>query len=398
MKITKTYWTEFMPIITEIADLKRIYKRRVPKMFYDYAESGSWSEQTFRENTSDFDKIRLRQRIAMDMNDRSTKSQLVGEDVSMPVALAPVGLTGMQSADGEIKAAKAAEKFGVPFCLSTMSICSIEDVAEHTTKPFWFQVYTLKDDDFMRRLFERARAAKCSAIVITVDLQVMGQRHKDIKNGLSAPPKLTPASIANMMTKVTWGLEMLRTKRRFFGNIVGHAEGVSDPSSLSSWTAEAFDPSLDWDRIKTLMDMWGGKVILKGILDVEDAKKAVEVGADAIVVSNHGGRQLDGALSSIRMLEEIVKEVGDKTEVWLDSGIRSGQDVLKAIALGAKGVMIGRAWVYGLGAMGEKGVTTALEVIHKELDTSMALCGKRDIHDVGRDILLVPKNFAGDWS
>ncbi|WP_299749155.1 alpha-hydroxy acid oxidase [uncultured Boseongicola sp.] len=387
-----------MPIITEIADLKRIYKRRVPKMFYDYAESGSWSEQTFRENTSDFDKIRLRQRIAMDMNDRSTKSQLVGEDVSMPVALAPVGLTGMQSADGEIKAAKAAEKFGVPFCLSTMSICSIEDVAEHTTKPFWFQVYTLKDDDFMRRLFERAQAAKCSAIVITVDLQVMGQRHKDIKNGLSAPPKLTPASIANMMTKVTWGLEMLRTKRRFFGNIVGHAEGVSDPSSLSSWTAEAFDPSLDWDRIKTLMDMWGGKVILKGILDVEDAKKAVEVGADAIVVSNHGGRQLDGALSSIRMLEEIVKEVGDKTEVWLDSGIRSGQDVLKAIALGAKGVMIGRAWVYGLGAMGEKGVTTALEVIHKELDTSMALCGKRDIHDVDRDILLVPKNFAGDWS
>jgi L-lactate dehydrogenase (cytochrome) len=398
MKITKTYWTEFMAIITEIADLKRIYKRRVPKMFYDYAESGSWSEQTFRENTSDFDKIRLRQRIAMDMNDRSTKSQLVGEDVSMPVALAPVGLTGMQSADGEIKAAKAAEKFGVPFCLSTMSICSIEDVAEHTTKPFWFQVYTLKDDDFMRRLFERARAAKCSAIVITVDLQVMGQRHKDIKNGLSAPPKLTPASIANMMTKVTWGLEMLRTKRRSFGNIVGHAEGVSDPSSLSSWTAEAFDPSLDWDRIKTLMDMWGGKVILKGILDVEDAKKAVEVGADAIVVSNHGGRQLDGALSSIRMLEEIVKEVGDKTEVWLDSGIRSGQDVLKAIALGAKGVMIGRAWVYGLGAMGEKGVTTALEVIHKELDTSMALCGKRDIHDVDRDILLVPKNFAGDWS
>ena len=387
-----------MPIITEIADFKRIYKRRVPKMFYDYAESGSWSEQTFRENTSDFDKIRLRQRIAMDMNDRSTKSQLVGEDVSMPVALAPVGLTGMQSADGEIKAAKAAEKFGVPFCLSTMSICSIEDVAEHTTKPFWFQVYTLKDDDFMRRLFERAQAAKCSAIVITVDLQVMGQRHKDIKNGLSAPPKLTPASIANMMTKVTWGLEMLRTKRRFFGNIVGHAEGVSDPSSLSSWTAEAFDPSLDWDRIKTLMDMWGGKVILKGILDVEDAKKAVEVGADAIVVSNHGGRQLDGALSSIRMLEEIVKEVGDKTEVWLDSGIRSGQDVLKAIALGAKGVMIGRAWVYGLGAMGEKGVTTALEVIHKELDTSMALCGKRDIHDVDRDILLVPKNFAGDWS
>jgi L-lactate dehydrogenase (cytochrome) len=304
----------------------------------------------------------------------------------------------MQSADGEIKAAKAAEKFGVPFCLSTMSICSIEDVAAHTTKPFWFQVYTLKDDDFMGRLFERARAANVSAMVITVDLQVLGQRHKDLKNGLSAPPKLTIKSVANMMTKVTWGLEMLQTKRRFFGNIVGHAKGVSDPSSLSSWTAEAFDPSLDWDRIKTLMEMWGGKVILKGILDVEDAKKAVEVGADAIVVSNHGGRQLDGALSSIRMLEDIVKEVGDKTEVWLDSGIRSGQDVLKAVAMGAKGVMIGRAWVYGLGAMGEKGVTSALEVIHKELDVSMALCGKRDIQDVDRDIVLVPKGFSGDWA
>jgi len=387
-----------MPVITEIADLKRIYKRRVPKMFFDYAESGSWSEQTFRENTSDFDKIRLRQRIAMDMDNRSTKSQMVGEDVAMPVALAPVGLTGMQSADGEIKAARAAEKFGVPFCLSTMSICSIEDVAAHTTKPFWFQVYTLKDDEFMGRLFERARAANVSAMVITVDLQVLGQRHKDLKNGLSAPPKLTIKSVANMMTKVTWGLEMLQTKRRFFGNIVGHAKGVSDPSSLSSWTAEAFDPSLDWDRIKTLMDMWGGKVILKGILDVEDAKKAVEVGADAIVVSNHGGRQLDGALSSIRMLEEIVKEVGDKTEVWLDSGIRSGQDVLKAVAMGAKGVMIGRAWVYGLGAMGEKGVTSALEVIHKEMDVSMALCGKRDIQDVDRDIVLVPKGFSGEWA
>ena len=386
-----------MPVITEIADLKRLYKRRVPKMFYDYAESGSWSEQTFRENVSDFAKLRLRQRIAVDMDGRSTASQMIGEDVAMPVALAPVGLTGMQNADGEIKAARAAEKFGVPFCLSTMSICSIEDVAKHTTKPFWFQVYTLKDDDFMNRLFERARAAKCSAIVITVDLQVLGQRHKDIKNGLSAPPKLTLASIANMMTKIPWGLEMLQTKRRFFGNIVGHAKGVSDPSSLSSWTAEAFDPSLDWDRVKTLMDMWGGKVILKGILDVEDAKKAVEVGADAIIVSNHGGRQLDGALSSIRMLEEIVKAVGDKTEVWMDGGIRSGQDVLKAVALGAKGVMIGRAWVYGLGAMGEKGVTSALDVIHKELDISMALCGHRDIKDVGRDVLLVPKGFSGDW-
>ena len=386
-----------MPVITEIADLKRIYRRRVPKMFFDYTESGSWTEQTFRENTSDFDQIRLRQRIAVDMAGRSTATEMIGEEVALPVSLAPVGLTGMQSADGEIKAARAAEKFGVPFCLSTMSICSIEDVARHTSRPFWFQVYTLKDDDFMQRLFERARTAGCSAIVITVDLQVLGQRHKDLKNGLSAPPKLTPASVLNLMTKVPWGLEMLQTRRRFFGNIVGHAEGVSDPSSLSSWTAEAFDPSLDWDRIKTLMEMWGGKVVLKGILDVEDAKKAAELGADAIVVSNHGGRQLDGALSSIRMLEPIVQAVGDKTEVWFDSGIRSGQDVLKAVALGAKGTMSGRAWVYGLGAMGEKGVTKALEVLHKELDTSMALCGHRNIADVNREILLVPKNFNGNW-
>ena len=387
-----------MPVITEIADLKRLYRRRVPKMFYDYAESGSWSEQTFRENTSDFNDIRLRQRIAVDMANRTTASQMVGQDVTMPVALAPVGLLGMQSADGEIKAAKAAEKFGVPFTLSTMSICSIEDVAQNTSKPFWFQVYTLKDDDYMKRLMERARAANCSALVITVDLQVMGQRHKDIKNGLSAPPKLTPASIANMATKIPWGLEMLQTQRRFFGNVVGHASGVSDPASLSTWIAEAFDPSLDWDRIKQLMDMWGGKVILKGILDVEDAEKAVEVGADAIMVSNHGGRQLDGALSSIRMLEPIVNAVGNKTEVWLDSGIRSGQDVLKAIALGAKGVMIGRSFVYGLGAMGEKGVTEALNVIQKELDLSMALCGKRDIKDVARDILLVPEGFSGRYA
>jgi L-lactate dehydrogenase (cytochrome) len=387
-----------MAVITEIADLKRLYRRRVPKMFYDYAETGSWTEQTFRDNTNDFQEIRLRQRIAVDMANRSTATEMVGQEVAMPVALAPVGLTGMQNADGEIKAARAAEKFGVPFCLSTMSICSIEDVAAHTTKPFWFQVYTLKDDDFMRRLMERAHAAKCSAIVITVDLQILGQRHKDLKNGLSAPPKLTPASVANMMTKIPWGLEMLQTRRRFFGNIVGHAQGVSDPSSLSSWTAEAFDPSLNWDRIKQLMDMWGGKVILKGIMEVDDAVKAAELGADAIIVSNHGGRQLDGTLSAIRALEPVVKAVGDKTEVWMDSGIRTGQDVLKAVALGAKGTMSGRAWLYGLGAMGEAGVTKALEVIHKELDLSMAFCGKRDIKDVDRDILLVPKGFSGEWS
>ena len=386
-----------MPIITTIADLKRLHKRRTPKMFYDYAESGSWTEQTFRENTSDFDQIRLRQKVAVDMTDRTTKSQMIGQDVAMPVALAPVGLTGMQSADGEIKAARASEKFGVPFTLSTLSICSIEDVAETTTKPFWFQVYTLKDDDFMRRLFERARAARCSAIVITLDLQVQGQRHKDLKNGLSAPPKLTAASIANLATKWGWGLQMLQTKRRSFGNVIGHAKGVSDPSSLSSWTAEAFDHALDWKRVAKLMEMWGGKVILKGILDVEDARMAAKLGADAIVVSNHGGRQLDGALSSIRVLPAILDAVGDKVEVHMDSGIRSGQDVLKALSMGAKGTYIGRAYINGLGAMGEAGVTKALEVIHKELDTTMALCGRRDVTKLDRDNLLIPKNFAGDW-
>ncbi|MCC5987684.1 MAG: alpha-hydroxy-acid oxidizing protein [Pararhodobacter sp.] len=382
-----------MPVITEIEDLRRIYRRRVPRMFYDYAESGSWSEQTFRENTSDFHKIRLRQRVAVDMAGRSTASTMIGQDVAMPVALAPVGLTGMQSADGEIKAARAAEKFGVPFTLSTMSICSIEDVAEHTTKPFWFQVYTLKDDDFMRRLFERARAANCSALVITVDLQIMGQRHRDLKNGLSAPPKLTMASIADMMTKIPWGLEMLGTKRRFFGNIVGHAKGVKDPSSLATWTAEAFDPSLDWKRIAQFKEWWGGKLIVKGIMEPEDARRAAEIGADAIVVSNHGGRQLDGAPSSIRALPAIMDAVGDRLEVHLDSGIRSGQDVLKALALGAKGTYIGRAFTYGLGAMGEAGVSKALEVIHKELDLTMALCGERFVTDLGRHNLIVPQGF-----
>ncbi len=387
-----------MTVITNIDDLKRIYRRRVPKMFYDYAESGSWTEQTFRDNSSDFADIRLRQRVAIDMTGRSTKSRMIGQEVSMPVALAPVGLTGMQCADGEIKAAKAAEKFGVPFTLSTMSICSIEDVAEHTTKPFWLQVYTLKDDDFMQRLFDRAKAAKCSAAVITVDLQLLGQRHKDLKNGLSAPPKLTVKSVANMMTKVQWGLGMLGTKRRFFGNIVGHAKGVKDPSSLGNWTNESFDQALDWDRIREFRKMWDGPLIIKGILDVRDAREALNVGADAIIVSNHGGRQLDGALSSIRVLEEIVDAVGDKIEVHLDSGIRSGQDVLKALAMGAKGTYIGRAYVYGLGAMGEAGVTKALEVIHNELDLSMGLCGVTDVQKLGREHLLIPEDFAGRWA
>ncbi|MEM9967611.1 MAG: alpha-hydroxy acid oxidase [Pseudomonadota bacterium] len=386
-----------MPVITNIEDLKQIYERRVPRMFFDYCESGSWTEQTFRENTSDFDKLRLRQRVAVDMTGRSTASKMIGQDVAMPVALAPVGLTGMQHADGEIKAARAAERFGVPFTLSTMSINSIEDVAEATKAPFWFQLYTMRDTDYVSRLIQRAKDAGCSALVITLDLQILGQRHKDLKNGLSAPPKLTAKTIANLMTKWSWGLEMLRAKRREFGNIVGHVEGISDASSLGAWTAEQFDPALDWDKVSKLKEEWGGKVILKGILDAEDARTALKVGADAIIVSNHGGRQLDGATSSIAALPSILDAVGDEIEVHLDSGIRSGQDVLKALAMGASGTYIGRAFVYGLGAMGEKGVSAALEVIHKELDTTMALCGETKVTNLGRHNLLIPEDFGGRW-
>jgi L-lactate dehydrogenase (cytochrome) len=386
-----------MPVITNIQDLKDIYVRRVPKMFYDYAESGSWSEQTFRENTSDFDKIRLRQRVAVDMTNRSLETEMIGQKVKMPVALAPVGLTGMQSADGEIKAARAAEAFGVPFTLSTMSICSIEDVAAHTTKPFWFQLYTMKDTGFVSNLIQRAKDANCSALVITLDLQILGQRHKDLKNGLSAPPKPTLKNLINLSTKWGWGLEMLGTKRRSFGNIVGHAAGVKDTSSLSEWTATSFDPTLDWDKIAKIKEEWGGKVILKGILDADDAKAALQVGADAIIVSNHGGRQLDGAISSIRALPSIMDAVGDQVEVHLDSGIRSGQDVLKAVAMGAKGTYIGRSFVYGLGAMGQAGVTKALEIIHREMDVTMALCGHRTIQEVSKDSLLIPKGFGYEW-
>ena len=387
-----------MPVITNVDDLKRLHKRRTPKMFYDYCESGSWTEQTFRENTSDFDQIRLRQRVAVDMEGRSTASHMIGQDVAMPVALAPVGLTGMQRADGEIKAARAAEKFGVPFTLSTMSICSIEDVAAQTQKPFWFQLYVMRDQDFLRNVIDRAKDAGCSALVLTLDLQILGQRHKDLKNGLSAPPKLTPMVIADLMTKWRWGIEMLQTKRRGFGNIIGHAKGVDDPSSLFTWTAEQFDPQLDWKKVEEIKEMWGGPLILKGIMEPEDAVMAAKVGADAITVSNHGGRQLDGALSSIKMLPSIVDAVGDQVEIHLDSGIRSGQDVLKALALGAAGTMIGRAFVHGLGAMGEAGVTKALEVIHKELDVSMALCGRKSVTDLDRDILKVPADFEGNWA
>ncbi|MFN3643551.1 MAG: L-lactate dehydrogenase [Gemmobacter sp.] len=382
-----------MAVVTCIEDLRRMHRARAPRMFWDYCESGSWTEQTFRENTSDFAEIRLRQKVAVDMTNRSTKGRMAGHDVAMPVALAPVGMTGMQHADGEILAAKAAEKFGVPFTLSTMSICSIEDVALRTREPFWFQLYVMRDEDFVARLIQRAKAAKCSALVLTLDLQIIGQRHKDLKNGLSAPPKLTLRTLADLAMRWRWGLDMLGTPRRQFGNIVGHAKGVSDPASLMAWTHENFDPQLDWDKVRKIKDQWDGKFILKGILDADDARMAADAGADAIIVSNHGGRQLDGALSSIRVLPEIVRAVGERTEVWLDSGIRQGQDILKALALGATGTMIGRAYIYGLGAMGQAGVTKALEVLRKELDVTMALCGERDVANLGRHNLLVPEGF-----
>jgi L-lactate dehydrogenase (cytochrome) len=377
-----------MAVITNIEDLRILAERRVPRMFYDYADSGSWTESTYRANSSDFEKIKLRQRVAVNMENRSLVSTMAGLPVAMPVALAPTGLTGMQHADGEILAAKAAEKFGVPFTLSTMSICSIEDIAANTSKPFWFQVYFMKDRDFMSRLVERAKAANCSALVLTLDLQILGQRHKDLRNGLTAPPKLTLRNIMNMSTKPGWCWGMLNTRRRSFGNIVGHAKNVSDMSSLSSWTAEQFDPRLSWDDVEWLRQRWGGKLIIKGILDPEDARIAAQSGADAIIVSNHGGRQLDGAQSSISALPAIMDAVGGRMEVHMDGGVRSGQDVIKALALGAQGVYIGRAFLYGLGAMGEAGVTACLNIIRRELDITMALCGLTDVRQVDANILL----------
>jgi len=370
-----------------IADLKTMARRRVPKMFFDYADSGAWTEGTYRANEGDFAKILLRQRILVDMTNRSLASEMVGEPVSMPVALAPTGFTGMQHADGEMLAAQAAEAFGVPFALSTMSICSIEDVATVTTRPFWFQLYVMRDRDFVLSLISRAKAAKCSALVLTVDLQVLGQRHKDLRNGLSAPPKFTPKHVWQVATRPFWALEMLGTKRRSFGNIVGHAKNVTDLSSLSSWAAEQFDPRLSWEDVAWIKENWGGKLILKGILDPDDARRAADSGADALIVSNHGGRQLDGARSSISALPGVVAAVGERIEVHMDGGVRSGQDVLKAVALGAKGVWIGRPFLYGLGAGGRAGVARALEIIRNELDVTMALCGKRDILDVDGDIL-----------
>ena len=377
-----------MPVITTIEDLRVLAEKRVPRMFYDYVDSGSWTESTYRANESDFQKIKLRQRVAVNMENRSTASTMVGEKVAMPVAIAPTGLTGMQHADGEILAARAAKKFGVPFTLSTVSICSIEDVAQHAGEGFWFQLYVMRDKGFIERLIDRAKAANCGALVLTLDLQILGQRHKDLKNGLSAPPKLTIANMINIATKPRWALGMLGTTRRQFGNIVGHVQGVSDMSSISSWTASQFDPRLNWGDVEWIKKRWGGKLILKGIQDVDDAHMAVQSGADALIVSNHGGRQLDGAQSSIEALPAIVDAVGQNIEVHMDGGIRSGQDVVKARALGAMGVYIGRSMLYGLGAMGEAGVTKALEIIHKELDLTMAFCGRMQMDTVDKSILL----------
>lgn len=376
-----------MTVITQVEDLRRLAQKRVPRMFYDYADSGSWTESTYRANEADFARIKLRQRVAVDMRNRSSATTMIGQKVAMPVALAPTGLTGMQHADGEILAARAAMAFGVPFTLSTMSICSIEDVAEHAGRGFWFQLYMMKDREFMSRLIGRAKAAGCSALVLTLDLQILGQRHKDLINGLSAPPKLTLKNIVNMATKPRWAWGMLSTSRRGFGNIVGHVSGVDDMSSLSTWTAQQFDPALDWDVVQWVKQQWGGPLIIKGILDVADARLAAQSGADALVVSNHGGRQLDGAPSSIRVLPEIVDAVGSQIEIHLDGGVRSGQDVLRARALGAQAVYIGRPFLYGLGAMGQAGVTKALQLIHHELDVTMALCGHRDIEQVNREII-----------
>ena len=379
-----------MTTICDINDLQTLARKRVPRMFYDYADSGAWTESTYRANEDDYAAIKLRQRVAVDISERRVASKMIGQPVNMPVALAPVGLTGMQHPDGEIKAARAAEKFGLPFTLSTMSICSIEDVAANTREPFWFQLYVMRDRDFVGRLIDRAKDAGCSALMLTLDLQILAQRHKDLRNGLSAPPRPSLNTALQLLTRPRWCLNMLQTRRHTFGNIIGHVEGVDDLSSLSAWTAEQFDPKLSWQDVDWIKQRWGGKLIMKGILDPEDARTAVEAGADAIVVSNHGGRQLDGARSTISALPEIVDAVGRDIEVHIDGGIRSGQDVLKALCLGARGTYIGRAFVYGLGARGEAGVTQALEIIQRELDMTMALCGERDIHDLGHHNLLQP--------
>ena len=366
-----------------IEDLKAIARRRVPRQFFDYIDSGAYTEQTYNSNEADFRKITFRQRVAVNLENRNLGSTILGQPVSLPLAIAPVGSTGMTDADGEIKAARAAEKFGIPFTLSTMAICSIEDVAENTTKPFWFQLYVMKDRAYIERLIDRAKAARCSALVLTMDLQILGQRHKDLRNGLSAPPKFTPRFVAEMAIKPGWALRMLGTKRHTFRNIAGHVSDAGNLATLTNWTRTQFDLTLNWKDIAWIKKRFGGPVIVKGVLDREDAQLAIDNGADGIVVSNHGGRQLDGAPSTIRVLPEIVDAVGHKTEVLMDGGIRSGQDLLKALALGAKGALIGRIMAYGLGAGGEAGVLRALEIVRSETDTSLALMGERDIRNIG---------------
>ena len=374
--------------ITCVEDLRAIARRRVPRMFYDYVDAGSWTESTYFANEADFARIRLRQRVAVNLENRSLKARMLGEEVSMPVALAPTGNTGMVHADGEILAARAAEAFGVPFTLSTMSICSIEDVAQHAKKPFWFQLYVMRDRAFVEALIERAKRANCSALQLTLDLQVPGQRHKDRKNGLTTPPKPTLANLINLATKPQWCAGMLRTPRRSFGNIVGHAKGVDNISTLSTWAAKQFDPALSWQDIEWVKKLWGGKLILKGVLDPEDAHCAAACGADAVVVSNHGGRQLDGAASTIDSLPAIVQAVGGRMEVWLDGGVRTGQDVVKALALGASATMISRPFLLALGAAGQGGVRKCLELIASELDLTMALCGRTRVEAIDRGVLL----------
>ena len=369
-----------------IDDLKYKAKKKVPKAFHDYVRSGSWTETTLKNNSNDFQKISFRQRVAVDISNRTTKKSLLGVEYKMPVALAPVGSLGMQRADGEILAAQAAEGFGVPFTLSTMSICSIEEVARNTSKPFWFQLYVMRDHDFAKRLVERAKAAQCSALVLTLDLQILGQRHADIRNGLSIPLKIKLSNLLDLLSKPSWCYQMAKTKNRTFGNVMGHVKDITNLNSLTKWVQDQFDTRLNWDDVKRIKDWWGGKLIIKGIMDPDDAKMAQKCGADALVVSNHGGRQLDGVNSSISMLPEIKKAVSN-IDVLMDGGISSGQDILKAIAMGAEGVMIGRSFVYGLSAGGKEGVTKSLEILNKELDMTMALCGRRDIKDVGRDII-----------
>ena len=376
-----------MTAVTSIDDLKRLYKRRVPRMFFDYTESGSWTEQTFQANERQLQGLKFKQRVLVDISDRDLASTMLGQPVTMPVALSPVGMTGLQHGDGEIKAARAAAQFGVPYALSTMSICSIEDVASKTSKPFWFQLYVMRDRGFVKALIERAKAAQCSALILTADLQILGQRHKDIKNGLSTPPKPTIKNLLSTLGHPRWALSMLSANRRYFGNIVGHVSGVSDTSSLSEWTAKQFDPTLTWDDVAWIKEAWDGPLIIKGIMTPEDARLALESGADAIVVSNHGGRQLDGAPATVEVLPEIKDSLGNELEVWIDGGIRSGQDVLRVLALGADAAMIGRPYIYGLGALGEKGVIKALEIIRAELDLSMAFCGRTSVEAVDASIL-----------